>query len=291
LPRRAAVALAVTAALTAPLASLAEEGAGGVALYEAAEFDQAEAAFAGTLADGDATAEELALAHLYLAALGLMEEGEAAAAAHVRAAVALASELPAPQGTPIRLGELVTEAQAALPPGGMTVTVQGPECVAADGEASVRAAVTGAPGDLVSSLELSCTVGETPLEPATGRGFDVELSLPAATLGDTGRVSCVAEARGASGAVLRRERFDLARCPEVESGDLGSGDDVTVVPVDGDPDDGGSELPPPPPPGVDPRIWVGVGVGVAAIVASVVGVVLAAYLTEHELGPVRLEGP
>lgn len=291
LPAAAGLTLLLAAAALPSAARAEEAREGGAQLFEEARFEEAAAAFEAVLADAGAAAEAVARAHLYLGALRLIDGEAEAARGHAAAAAAVDPGLQPPPGAPVQLGEMLAAAAAALPPGGMGLELDAPECPPADAPFRVRAALAGAPTGLVESVALHCDWdgGEAH---AAGDDRGADLVVAAEDLAAGGEVRCRATARTASDALLRSSGRTLRLCPGREP------EVVAPLPDAGAGEGGGPEVEPgaggagPPSVVRSPWLWTGVGLGAAAVVASVV---LAVFLTsqpaEASLGPIRLDGP
>jgi tetratricopeptide (TPR) repeat protein len=278
------VAVVAFWALVGPALAEAERApADGVALFRQARFDDAEAAFEAVLEATSATAGQVAAAHLYLAALALVANDEAAAAQHARAAVALDPAATAPEGSPLRLEALLRDAAAALPEGGLAVAIEAPSCPAAGAPVQVRASLTGAPPGLVSSLVLRCACGAAPAQEAEAAAATVvELAASTNGAGAGDSLECTADARSTGGATLRSRRLAITLCqPAVAEVEAGAGAGAAS-------DDAERER-------RRRRIGLGVGLGVGgalvAAAAVVLGVLLGTGPDSAEIGEVGLDGP
>jgi len=282
---RPIIAVAFTAALVVclvPSVSVGEAAQDGVALFSQARFDEAAAAFEAVLNDPEASAVQIATAHLHMAALRLIAGDERGAERHASAAVALNPSASAPDGAPLRLEELLREAASAEPEGGLSVTVEVPSCPAAGAPVHTSARVTGAPQGLVASTALRCSCGEASQEAEVTDAPTVSLVLQTGTASPGDELTCEASARSQSGAVLRSRRVRVALCrPSSES--TTSADTATSTATEqGEPEHRSRR-----------GLWIGVGVGatVAVAVAVTLGVVLGTRSDMAELGQVELGGP
>lgn len=282
---------AVGAALWVAIASpgFADEARDGRALFEQARFDEALAWFEAVLADPAATVATITTAHLYVAALRLVEGDEAAARDHAAAAVALDGDVRSPPGAPRRLDDILGEARAGRPEGGLDVRVEAPSCGAPGSSVSVRATASGTPPGLVRIVRLRCSGGERAVAAESEAAAQVEISVPDASVAVP--LSCVASALSGAGVELRATSREIPLC-RVET--LPSPRDVAAAHARGQRSRRAA------PAGATERpsgqgrgwLWVGVGAGAAVVVAAVVvGVLIGTADRDVTLGPIRVEDP
>jgi hypothetical protein len=241
----------------------AQEEPDGVALFEQARFEEAQAWFQRVLAAPNADDAALARAHLYLAALALATNDSAAAEAHAAAAAALFPAATAPPGAPPELDSMLRLAASTLPRGGLAIEIDGPECRERREQARVTAALTTAPPALTASLTLRCEAGDETAAEVQSRGATAELEVGPRDLAPGRELACRATAHTASGVTLRTAELQIPPC--------GGGQDWRQR--------------------MTPWGWVGVGGGAALVT---VAIVLAAVLSRPdtaELGAPELVAP
>lgn len=255
-------------------------------LFREARFDETEAWCNRVIGDSSSTARQLAEAHLYQAALRLMEDDEARAEHHVRIWAALDADLELPPGLPLRLEELRDAAQQELPVGGMTISVDAPECIVVAANVSLSIAVDGAPEGLVSTIALECGAATNPWRTEQPLQGPIQIEIPQGEglVGEA--LACAVLALGSSGATLRRQNVEVHTCEEAETPpavqeDTPHRDEFMIgQPVSDSPQVRRS-----------PWGWVGLALGSAVVVATAVtlGVVFGTRPDDAIIGPVELE--
>lgn len=269
--------------------ALAEVGRDGGRLFRQARFGEAEAWCEGVLRNSSSTARQLAEAHLYLAALQVMEGDETRARHHVRAWLALDADLALPPGLPLQLEELREELLRELPHEGITLSVDAPECLPDDSGLRIEVAVQGAPEGLLSTVALECGAASNPWRNERPWSESVQIEIPQGEGLVGGTLACAVLALGPSGATLRRQVFEVQSC--TVGRDDGEGGVELDLDLDSRVEDEDRSL------GVvererrSPWVWVGVALGTTAVVAAAVslGVVFGTMPDEAVLGAVELE--
>lgn len=254
-----------TAAQEAPDAdAVAQEELDGVALFEQARFEEAQAWFQRVLVSPDADDAAMTRAHLYLAALALATNDSAAAESHVAAAAALDPTATAPPGAPPELDSMLRLAASTLPRGGLAIELDGPECRERRVPVRVTAALTTAPSALGATVTLRCEAGGEPAAEVRSPGVTAELEVAPGDDAAGQGLTCQAVARTSAGVEIRAAELTIPPCGRSEPGWLQR---------------------------MTPWGWVGVGGGVALVT---VAIVLAAVLSRPdmaELGAPELVEP
>ncbi len=167
-----------------------------------AEFEASLAGFEAILEAPDLSPGDALEAHRYLAALCQILGDEEPARVHADAAVALDPSIEPPDGAPPQARDLFLMARRRIGGREATIVVEAPEPLVLEEPGRVVARVDPAPPALFADLRLRCGAASREGAPPS-----VELSVT-----PEGDLTCIAEARTASGAVLRttHRTFDLA---------------------------------------------------------------------------------
>jgi hypothetical protein len=243
----------------------AEEVEQGRALYLAADFQAAAAAFDRALGSPTLTAEEALEAHRHLAALLLALGTESEARAHAAAAVALDPEATAPEGAPPGLVELLDEARGAR--ASVAISAGALERGAAT---EIEATVAPAPDRLFGALRLRCADDTDAADGVEAEGPAPRVTVTLSVPDDATSIACHAAAlsRGGADLVTAERRFELGETP---------------VTPDQSTDDGGG-LP------AWPFIVGGAAVAVVAAVVIIVVVASSSGSDQARFGSTTVEG-
>lgn len=256
------------ALLALPLVASAQSTEDAVLAFSEARFDDSRAMFTAVAASGAASTADLAEAHRYLAALGLLFGQPASARAHADAAVALQPRVTAPEGAPEQTSALFARASADRGSSTMELVIELPLEPVAGAPVHARVELVGAPEILSGPIDLRCR-GAGPESVATSSSGAVEMEVATRGLEPGDIVSCGARARTSGGALLRESRRTVA-LRAIEA-------DRPVVPAT--PSGGSSST----------WIWVGAGAAVVAT-AVVIGLLAASSGGEINLGRPQVEG-
>jgi hypothetical protein len=207
-------AAAALAALALAGDAGAQEAPDGVALFEQARFEEAQAWFRLVLVAPDANDAAVTRAHLYLAAIALAAGEQAAAEAHAAAAVTLDPAVTAPPGAPPELDSMLRLAASTLPRGGLSIELDGPECRERREPVRVRAALTTASPALAASVTVRCEAGDGPPAEVRSNGPTAELEIAPDVDGPGQAMTCLATARTAGGVPLRAAELRIPSCDD-----------------------------------------------------------------------------